>query len=369
MDIKNITDKKMPSVTEWMEKINFKNINHFRQEDNNKRDRLEILNKEIGLRYDRPEKMMALDIVNKTPKFLKILSTLGKEKCALRLVPITPKLPKLRVRGKTLEENLKWFNKLKINHSKYKVEIIPHNDETKYSAIFIVNDTGIWGEIVPGAHWQLTQGLYKNQVMSFVYDFQTWKWSKKYNYRAKKIIKDAIRKILTRKNKQAFLKTRLRAKFTPHGYLEGYFEFVVWPKIGTSFIDYNRVTYRLFNQKYLPNINNNLEKPNATTLYGQSANKGRAIGIARIVKNPKEKSIKNGEILICTMTMVDHIELMKKSGAIITEYGTLLSHAAIVARELKKPCIVGVKDATKKIKDGQSIIVDANQGTVILLPT
>lgn len=174
MPISEIIDKQMPSISEWMEKISKKNIDNFRQEDNNKRDRLEILHKIIGLDYDKPKKLTALDITQKTLAFKKVFKIFKNEKCALRLVPITPGLPKLRVRGKTLKQNLHWFYQQKINPENYKVEVIPHNDDTNYSAIFIVNNHGIWGEITPGMHWQLTQGIYDSQPLSFFFDFKKW---------------------------------------------------------------------------------------------------------------------------------------------------------------------------------------------------
>ena len=59
---------------------------------------------------------------------------------------------------------------------------------------------------------------------------------------------------------------------------------------------------------------------------------------------------------------------IKKSSAIITEQGGILSHAAIISRELNKPCIVGVKNATKKLKNGQLIEVDADKGTIRIIP-
>ena len=55
---------------------------------------------------------------------------------------------------------------------------------------------------------------------------------------------------------------------------------------------------------------------------------------------------------------------MQKASAIVTDQGGILSHAAIVSRELKKPCIVGSSDATKKLKNGDMVTVDADQGTV-----
>ena len=57
---------------------------------------------------------------------------------------------------------------------------------------------------------------------------------------------------------------------------------------------------------------------------------------------------------------------MRKAGAIVTDRGGMLSHAAITARELKIPCIVGCKDATKKLSDGDEVVVDATRGVVLL---
>lgn len=55
---------------------------------------------------------------------------------------------------------------------------------------------------------------------------------------------------------------------------------------------------------------------------------------------------------------------MKKAGAIVTDAGGILSHAAIVSRELKKPCIIGTQTATKAFKDGDLVEVDAVKGIV-----
>ena len=55
---------------------------------------------------------------------------------------------------------------------------------------------------------------------------------------------------------------------------------------------------------------------------------------------------------------------MKKAAAIVTDDGGLTCHAAIVARELKTPCVVGTKIATKVLKDGDMVEVDANKGIV-----
>jgi pyruvate,water dikinase len=100
-------------------------------------------------------------------------------------------------------------------------------------------------------------------------------------------------------------------------------------------------------------------------LRGQSAYKGKVTGVVRIVLNPKKVVVfKKGDILITGMTRPEFLSLMKKSAAFVTDAGGILSHAAIMARELKKPCIIGTKFATKIFKDGDTIEVDADKGIV-----
>ncbi|MDP3244558.1 MAG: PEP-utilizing enzyme [bacterium] len=88
-------------------------------------------------------------------------------------------------------------------------------------------------------------------------------------------------------------------------------------------------------------------------------------GKARIILDPaKVASFHKGEILIAPMTSPDYIFVIKKAAAIITDAGGLTSHAAIVSRELGIPCIVGAKIATKVLKDGDVVEVDAEKGIV-----
>ena len=79
------------------------------------------------------------------------------------------------------------------------------------------------------------------------------------------------------------------------------------------------------------------------------------------------KKITKGDILVTGMTLPDYIPSMKKAAAIITNEGGITCHAAIVSRELGKPCIIGTKNATTIIKDGDMIEVRANHGTVRIL--
>ena len=91
-------------------------------------------------------------------------------------------------------------------------------------------------------------------------------------------------------------------------------------------------------------------------------------GIVKVILSGKDfKKIKKGEILVATETNANFLPVMKKSRAFITDFGGLLCHAAIVARELKKPCIIGTKIATKILKDGDRIEMDLNKGIVKIL--
>ena len=64
------------------------------------------------------------------------------------------------------------------------------------------------------------------------------------------------------------------------------------------------------------------------------------------------------------MTRPQFLLQIRRAGAIVTDQGGMLCHAAIVAREFKIPCIVGTQIGMQKLKDGQRVIVDANEGVV-----
>ena len=68
--------------------------------------------------------------------------------------------------------------------------------------------------------------------------------------------------------------------------------------------------------------------------------------------------------MVATMTFPNFIPAMEKAAAFVTDEGGILCHAAIVAREMKKPCIIGTKIATQVLKDGELVEVDANKGIV-----
>jgi len=105
-------------------------------------------------------------------------------------------------------------------------------------------------------------------------------------------------------------------------------------------------------------------------LSGAVASQGRGGNIkgrVRVVIDPKNSEFQKGDILVTSMTRVEFVPLMRKAKAIITDEGGLACHAAIISRELKIPCVIGTKIATKVLHDGDLVEVDANKGIVKII--
>jgi phosphohistidine swiveling domain-containing protein len=106
----------------------------------------------------------------------------------------------------------------------------------------------------------------------------------------------------------------------------------------------------------------------ASTLHGTVAARGRARGKVRIVHSRADiGKVQEGEILVTEMTTPDFVPAMHRAGAIVTDEGGMTSHAAIVSRELGKPCVVGTRVATQRLRDGMEVEVDAEVGVVRIL--
>ncbi len=98
---------------------------------------------------------------------------------------------------------------------------------------------------------------------------------------------------------------------------------------------------------------------------GTVGSKGLAVGTAFVCATPQEAAaMVKGEILVVPQTTPDYVVVMKKAAAIVTDEGGITCHAAVVSRELGVPCVVGTRVATRVLKTGDRIEVDANSGTV-----
>ncbi len=100
-------------------------------------------------------------------------------------------------------------------------------------------------------------------------------------------------------------------------------------------------------------------------VHGIPAQPGNAKGKVRIISCTHDiRRVREGDILVANTTHPDYLPAMHKAAAFVTNEGGIASHAAIVARERKVPCIVGTKNATSVLKDGMIVEVDAREGVV-----
>lgn len=104
-----------------------------------------------------------------------------------------------------------------------------------------------------------------------------------------------------------------------------------------------------------------------SVISGICASSGVVEGIVKVVYSKDDiDKVDSSDIMVAVGTDFDLLEVMNVCSGIITEEGGLLSHASVVSRELKKPCLIGVANATKILKDGDSIRLDATEGKITL---
>jgi pyruvate, water dikinase len=99
---------------------------------------------------------------------------------------------------------------------------------------------------------------------------------------------------------------------------------------------------------------------------GLSAAPGSASGQVRVLLRPEDGTrLADGEVLVAPMTNPDWLPTIRRAAALVTETGGMTCHAAIVARELGVPCVVGARNATTALHDGTMVTVDGTRGQVI----
>ena len=351
------------SLTEWFEQIQHQDTAEIRKEDNEKRDRLAILNEVIGLPFDRPTTFSAVELTERSPRLQEYVDKHADELCAIRLHPKDKTQPKLRMRGHTVRDTMKWYDEQTIDPKEYTVDFVSHNKNATLSTTFVINHRGIWGEIIEGGLHQLSQGFHERELVTFSFDFKTWQLSKP-DQKLQEYLQAITNrlKVIDVKHREQ-LETRLQAEFA-HDYLIGYFETADSNEFGLWYVDYNRILGKMYADfAPIPNTTHTSE----VTVRGQIGCKGKVTGRVRVIgmDGVAHANLQSGEILVCAMTTPDLLPLMQKAGAIVTDQGGILSHAAIVSRELQKPCIVATKNATQLLKDGDLVEVNADLGFVI----
>ncbi len=105
-----------------------------------------------------------------------------------------------------------------------------------------------------------------------------------------------------------------------------------------------------------------------TEVKGIVASNGKAEGFVKVIFNPSEfHKLNKGDIIVTSMTRPEFAPILNKAAAIVTNEGSITCHAAIISRELKIPCIISTGNATRALKDGDYVEVDANAGVVRVL--
>jgi pyruvate,water dikinase len=103
----------------------------------------------------------------------------------------------------------------------------------------------------------------------------------------------------------------------------------------------------------------------ATLVQGLAASHGTAVGRVRVLASPDEgDQLLDGEILVAKMTSPDWVPTMRRAAALVTDGGGITCHAAIVSRELGVPCVVGARNATTVLRNGELVTVDGSKGVV-----
>ena len=125
--------------------------------------------------------------------------------------------------------------------------------------------------------------------------------------------------------------------------------------------DYSDIL-KSYNKHIFGDINKN------KIIKGITACNGKVRGRVRVVLDTDDfYKVKRGDVLVSMMTRSEYLSVMRLASAIVTDEGGITSHAAIVSREMNKPCIIGTKIATKTLRDGDLIEVDANKGIVKII--
>jgi phosphohistidine swiveling domain-containing protein len=120
-------------------------------------------------------------------------------------------------------------------------------------------------------------------------------------------------------------------------------------------------------KKFLEDVKQEKVNKNIKQIMGTTAYAGKAKGVVKIINTPDDMiKMSAGNILVSASTNPNLMPAIRQAAAIITDEGGLTCHAAIVSRELKIPCIIGTKVATRVLKDGDLVEVDATRGVIRL---
>ena len=125
-------------------------------------------------------------------------------------------------------------------------------------------------------------------------------------------------------------------------------------------------TFFIYHPKQIKKIRGSfLKTREVDEVKGNIVSSGKVSGRVKIIAKKSDlNTITAGQILVANFTTPEYVPAMKKAAGVVTDDGGITSHAAIISRELGKPCVTGTKIATQVFKDGDRGEVDANQGII-----
>lgn len=268
-----------------------------------------------------------------------------------------------RKHGISKEECYKFVESLGAEVDNYLIRIWEW-DLPLYSGIMVVNQDGIFMEMAEGIHMQLSQGWLNKNTLMHAWAIFSDPHSANFNFDFRD---NAVERLVYEIASLIKLKKPMAGYKTINGYIIGSYDFMYYRSLGIRFNDHN--DSKIFTDFALKSPPQSIE-PNATSadITGLGACSGKVSGRVRVAKSIKDAmSLEKGEILVTEMTSPEYVQYMSYAKGIVTDYGGILCHAAIVSREMNIPCIVGAVDATKMLKTGDEIYMDASKGSIRII--
>ncbi|MFA4819149.1 MAG: PEP-utilizing enzyme [Patescibacteria group bacterium] len=343
-------------------------------DDNNKTKRLDLLNTILKLPTARAKYIEADKFNLHNPIIKNLIKELGSrtKKYSFRIAPqetIAGAFPVIKKYGLTFAQFEKYLKKLRLPKDKTTIRITDYRDTIKYAAIIIVSPDGIIGEVARGTLYHLTYAIPLKSADKITAFYQTpgghltlVSPTPELNTLAATVIN-----YLYLKNNSVKQKLR-RQGFRIYGnYLAGYYEYVEGADGDGVFTDMNlkKITTNINVKAVIKCLKKQAGKGNPL-LRGLPVNPAPKIvtGNIQLINDQTINKFRAGNILLCKRTTVTYLPAMKRAKAIITELGGLTSHPAIIARELKIPCLVGIPGVTKKLRDKTQVQINMAEGTI-----
>ena len=259
---------------------------------------------------------------------------------------------------RTIEETINEIKKISGNNSKYKIKKI----QSKYK-----DNKKIRKKLIKKYNLSKETTFYLNYALRILH----WQDDRKVFmltcvYGLNKILTEfAKRKKIDLKLLKTFLPEEINTKL-----LNNFDKKLAKERFNTSVFYFNKtekgISYEVFTKEQAKEIIKKLKlKSKNTDFHGTAANMGKVQGRVKICKTKDDlKKVKKGNILVAVMTRPEFMPAIQRSAAIITDEGGITCHAAIISRELNKPCVIGTKIATEVLKDDELVEVNANHGII-----